>query len=82
MTQATDINGDFTELWLGKISTEEGAVAVAGCSHENTQLLFIADTSGRVRPLTLGPPDWKWNWRDAIAQHSSIVGLAAYFHPG
>src|SRR6185312_7575670 len=56
--------------------------ASAGYSHESAQLLFVADSSGRVWPLTIGPPTWTWMWHDSIAEHPGIVGLAAYFHPG
>jgi hypothetical protein len=40
MAQPTDTNGDFTELWIGKVPTV-GAVARAGYSHENAQLFRV-----------------------------------------
>ena len=81
MSQPNDINGDFRELWIQK-APAAGAIALAGYSHGDVQVLFVADASGQVRPLTLGPPDWSWNWSDPIAKHDSITGVAAYYHAG
>ena len=76
-----DSNGTAIETWLGH---RESATHIAGYSTaDRVQHLFVADASGRVLPLTIGPPSWQWGWAEPIGEaHAGLVGIAAYFNPG
>lgn len=78
---STDTNGAPVEIWLGQFA---GATSIAGYSTaDGRQRLFIADSSGLVHPLTIGPPGWEWGRASPLVQpHAGIAGLAAYFNPG
>lgn len=78
---AIDTNGVYIETWLGKMVD---AICIASYSFaDGSQHLLVADASGLVHPLTIGPPGWTWAWADPIGSvHAGIAGLAAYFNSG